>query len=76
MNNKESLFTKYMMLFYGISGPLDEYKKQEMHRIGNNSFIVTMFYIILSSLFFMIYGLHNSYAGIIYAMSNVFFYVY
>ncbi|WP_105956947.1 DUF3278 domain-containing protein [Apilactobacillus quenuiae] len=75
MKNKESLFTKYMMLFYGISGPLDEYKKQEMRRIGNNSFIVSLFYICISSLFFVIYGIHNKYAGSIYAMVNVVFLV-
>lgn len=25
---KESLFTKYIKMFYGVSGPLDEYKRQ------------------------------------------------
>ena len=38
MKSKESLFVKYMKYFYQISGPLDEYRKHEMERIGNNAF--------------------------------------
>ena len=43
---KETLTDKLMKRFYGITGPLDEYRKQEINRIGNLSFIY-LFYTIL-----------------------------
>lgn len=38
MKSKESLFIRYMKYFHQISGPLDEYRKHEIERIGNNAF--------------------------------------
>ncbi|TPR42341.1 DUF3278 domain-containing protein [Apilactobacillus micheneri] len=52
MNNRESFFTKCIKRFYGITGPLDEYKRQEINRIGNNAFIVCWIYIMLSNFMF------------------------
>ncbi|WP_181399341.1 DUF3278 domain-containing protein [Apilactobacillus timberlakei] len=56
---KESLFTKYIKMFYGVSGPLDEYKRQEINRIGNNSFIACWWYILTSNLIFLYYGFND-----------------
>ena len=33
---KETISTKIMKWFYGIHGPLDEYRRNELNRIGNN----------------------------------------
>ena len=41
MENKSSLFIRYMKYWYGIYGPLDEYKRSEVERIGNNAFFMT-----------------------------------
>lgn len=41
MEKKDSLFIRYMKYWYGIYGPLDEYKKSQMERIGNNAFFIT-----------------------------------
>ncbi|WP_297817821.1 DUF3278 domain-containing protein [uncultured Lactobacillus sp.] len=38
---KSSLFIRYMKFWYGIEGPLDEYKRTQMERIGNNAFFLT-----------------------------------
>lgn len=34
MKAKETRFEKYMKFWYGISGPLDEQKRQVMNQIG------------------------------------------
>ncbi|QYN53903.1 DUF3278 domain-containing protein [Lactobacillus panisapium] len=41
MEKKTSLFFRYMKYWYGIYGPLDEYKRSEVERIGNNAFFIT-----------------------------------
>ena len=33
---KETISTKIIKWFYGIHGPLDEYRRNELNRIGNN----------------------------------------
>ena len=43
---KETLTDKLMKRFYGLTGPLDEYRTQQVNRIGNLSFIY-LFYTIL-----------------------------
>ena len=40
MEKKNSLFFRYMKYWYGIYGPLDEYKRSEVERIGNNAFFI------------------------------------
>lgn len=40
MEAKETRFEKYMKFWYGISGPLDEQKRQVMNRIGNRAFFI------------------------------------
>ncbi|TPR37743.1 DUF3278 domain-containing protein [Apilactobacillus micheneri] len=37
---KESLYIKIIKHVYGIQGYFDEYKKQEVNRIGNNAFLI------------------------------------
>ena len=41
---KETLTEKLIKRTYGISGPLDEHKRREADRIGNQVFIV-LFYL-------------------------------
>lgn len=41
---KETLTEKLIKRIYGISGPLDEHKRREADRIGNQVFIV-LFYL-------------------------------
>ena len=43
MEAKETKFEKYMKFWYGISGPLDEQKRQVMNRIGNRAFFIFFF---------------------------------
>ena len=40
MKAKETRFEKYMKFWYGISGPLDEQKRQVMNQIGNRAFFI------------------------------------
>ena len=40
MEAKETKFEKYMKFWCGISGPLDEQKRQVMNRIGNRAFFI------------------------------------
>ena len=40
MKAKETRFETYMKFWYGISGPLDEQKRQVMNRIGNRAFFI------------------------------------
>lgn len=41
MTNQGSLRDKIVKHFYGISGNFDEYKRQEVNRIGNNAFMLS-----------------------------------
>ena len=43
MKAKETRFEKYMKFWYGISGPLDEQKRQVMNQIGNRAFFIFFF---------------------------------
>ena len=49
MKHKETLMEKMIKRFYVISGVLDEYRLQEIRRIGNNAFIFLFYYILLSN---------------------------
>lgn len=42
MKAKETRFEKYMKFWYGISGPLDEQKRQVMNQIGNRAFLISL----------------------------------
>lgn len=42
MEAKETRFEKYMKFWYGISGPLDEQKRQVMNQIGNRAFLISL----------------------------------
>ncbi|ETW89778.1 membrane protein [Streptococcus thermophilus MTH17CL396] len=41
--NKETFTDKLIKRFYGITGPLDEQKRQQVDRMGNLAFIVLFF---------------------------------
>ena len=47
---KETLTEKLIKRIYGISGPLDEYKRREADRIGNQVFIVLFYLMIFGNL--------------------------
>ncbi|WP_347106637.1 DUF3278 domain-containing protein [Lactobacillus paragasseri] len=55
MKAKETRFEKYMKFWYGISGPLDEQKRQVMNQIGNRA------YLFLSGSFFVMLMAVNLY---------------
>ena len=42
MEAKETRFEKYMKFWYGISGPLDEQKRQVMNQIGDVAFLISL----------------------------------
>lgn len=37
--NKESFTDKLLKRFYGITGPLDEYRRQQIDRVGNICYV-------------------------------------
>ncbi|WP_230937532.1 DUF3278 domain-containing protein [Streptococcus gallolyticus] len=41
---KTSLWLKFIKRFYGINGELDEYREEEVNRIGNKLFIGLFFF--------------------------------
>ena len=43
---KETFTDKLIKRFYGITGPLDEQKRQQVDRMGNMAFVV-LFYILI-----------------------------
>lgn len=49
MRDKESILTKMIKKAYDISGPLDEYKRSEINRIGNNAFMMLWLYLLFTS---------------------------
>lgn len=74
MKNKENFLTKCIKRFYGITGPLDEYKRQEINRIGNNSFIICWIYLMISNFIFFFCGYnHPEHAVITYGGVNFIF---
>ncbi|MGW9909890.1 DUF3278 domain-containing protein [Streptococcus sp. 151470009-6] len=47
---KETLTDKLIKRIYGISGPLDEYKRREADRIGNKIFVILFYLMTLGNL--------------------------
>lgn len=47
---KETFTNKLIKRFYGITGPLDEHKRQEVDRIGNIAFVYLFYVLLLSNL--------------------------
>lgn len=71
MEKKESIGVKVVKRFYGVNGVLDEYKRQEVNRIGNNSFMVLWGYMLLSSFVAFMVGLtHPTWALWILLVGN------
>lgn len=67
---KSSLFIRYMKFWYGIEGPLDEYKRTQMERIGNNAFFITW---IPMNFFFLLSMALNSFFNSKVAYLTMFF---
>lgn len=54
-NTRESWFTKIIKFFYGVRGPLDEYKQQIVNRLGNQCYIILSSYLyIITCLAFLL----------------------
>ncbi|WP_105956906.1 DUF3278 domain-containing protein [Apilactobacillus quenuiae] len=53
---KDSLYVRIIKHTYGIHGYFDEYKKQEVNRIGNNAFIILfiLFFLQMFSTVFLV----------------------
>lgn len=50
MKIKESIGTKIIKRWFGIHGPLDEYKRMEIGRIATNAYMILAAYMVLSGL--------------------------
>ncbi|WP_125760665.1 DUF6773 family protein [Companilactobacillus hulinensis] len=50
MKTKESFSTKSIKYFYGIDGELDEYRRSELNRIGNNAYMILFYYLLISTI--------------------------
>lgn len=59
MKSKESFSEKIIKRFYGISGVLDEYKRGEINRIGNNAFMILFFYGLISTFLATLFSSKN-----------------
>lgn len=49
MKTKETLATKLLKRFYGVQGVLDEYRRNEIYKIGNIGFIAMFYYALISN---------------------------
>lgn len=49
MKTKETFATKMIKRFYGVQGVLDEYRRQELYKIGNTGFMAMFCYMLLSN---------------------------
>lgn len=47
--NKENFTDRLIKRFYGISGPLDEYKRREADRMGNIALIFLVWFLMLGN---------------------------
>lgn len=54
MTTKNNLWQTLTQRFYGIDGPLDEYKERELHAIGSRIHLILWWYMLLSSLIALI----------------------
>ncbi|MBP2623480.1 DUF3278 domain-containing protein [Streptococcus oricebi] len=48
--NKETLIEKMIKRFYGVSGQLDEYRRSELDKIGNQLFIFLTYFLLFGNL--------------------------
>lgn len=56
---KEPFTDKLIKRFYGIAGPLDEYKRREVDKIGNIAFIILFPTILLGNAIAFLVGIHH-----------------
>ncbi|MHA8110562.1 DUF3278 domain-containing protein [Lactobacillaceae bacterium Melli_B4] len=63
-NNKRNWYLTLISYFYGVRGELDEYKVQEINRIGNNAFLFILIawplLILLTSFLPYLVGVHTA----------------
>ncbi|UQS85940.1 DUF3278 domain-containing protein (plasmid) [Nicoliella spurrieriana] len=59
-NERESLYVRYLKYFYGINGPLDEYRENEINKIGNHLFLVLFNYNVVSTLLIIIFAFNGN----------------
>ncbi|MCP0887976.1 DUF3278 domain-containing protein [Ligilactobacillus sp. WILCCON 0076] len=74
MYRPNKLMLKIIKLFYGVEGVLDEYKLQQIDRIGNNAFLILFSYTIVSNLFVSFVSLNDSQMTLsIFILVNILF---
>lgn len=56
--HKEPFTDKLIKRFYGIAGPLDEYKRREVDKIGNIAFIVLFYAVLLGNAIAFLVGIN------------------
>lgn len=49
MSNKENFSTRMLKRFYGVQGVLDEYRRNEIYKIGNTAFMAMFYYALISN---------------------------
>ncbi|MFT8539252.1 MAG: DUF3278 domain-containing protein [Leuconostoc mesenteroides] len=60
MKTKETLATKLLKRFYGVQGVLDEYRRNEIYKIGNTGFIAMFYYALFSNfIVLLVFSLDN-----------------
>ncbi|MBU7450200.1 DUF3278 domain-containing protein [Leuconostoc citreum] len=60
MKTKETLATKLLKRFYGVQGVLDEYRRNEIYKIGNAGFIAMFYYALFSNfIVLLVFSLDN-----------------
>ncbi|WP_125587690.1 DUF3278 domain-containing protein [Companilactobacillus jidongensis] len=59
MKTRESFSTKFIKYFYGIDGELDEYRRSELNRIGNNAYMILFYYLLVSTIVVELVGRNN-----------------
>ncbi|MBZ1517264.1 DUF3278 domain-containing protein [Leuconostoc mesenteroides] len=81
MTNKEKFSTRMLKRFYGVQGELDEYRRNEIYKIGNTAFIAMFYYSLISNfLVFLILSLdeykHLESIFLWYIWANIIFVVF
>ncbi|MDM5047826.1 DUF3278 domain-containing protein [Levilactobacillus brevis] len=72
---KNGIFLRFIKKFYGLTGPLDEYRVKEVNRIGNNAFVLSFIYLFLSSVVVALLTVKFSASALlpIYLLVNIIF---
>lgn len=59
MQQKESLWEKIIRRFYGIDSPLNDYQRKQVNRIGNNAFLISFGYMLVSNVVVAFFAINH-----------------